>query len=438
MSESTIESADKINHTYSSSSNYWAPLKSIQEEEEEEEEEEEKRTVEQASSAIEPRNDKQETVIIDSGATLHFATKTIALPRTGTPSTKQVYLPNGSVISGSERAELPNSDLPMAAKSVDVLPNLKKSLFSVGKVADEGYTTIFHPRNEGVTIHKEGTVVITATTPAELQGWRAKSGLWEFNPNADDRNKPSQNATRLPPPNDVICNVHNLPSTPMTIRYLHAAAGYPTKPTWIAAIKNRNFVTWPLLTVKNVNKHYPETNETDKGHMKMQRRNVRSTKVPADQTKSEDTNTPSPKKNDVYVFNAHDTMYTNQTVAFPVTSSRGNKYVMVMCEVDGNYIDAEPMKSRSADTLVQTYLILWNRLTSTKVITPKLHILDNEAPEALQDAIKNHCKMQLVPPNTCKFQAPIPYPTKSDAGRHSDQSHQRSYRRTQRTKGKTR
>jgi hypothetical protein len=397
MSESTIESVDKVNHTHSLSSNYWAPLATILEEEEEEIEE----NIEQASLVFEPNKDKSETMVIDSGATSHFATETIALPHIGEPSTKQVYLPNGSVISGSERAELPNVNFPTVAKRVDILPNLKKSLFSVGKVADEGYTTIFHPRNEGVTIHKEGTVTITSTKPADLQGWRAKSGLWEFNPNKNNKHSPPQTENKPPPPEDTICNVHGLPSTPMAIRYLHAAAGYPTKSTWTAAIKNGNFVTWPLLTVENVNKHYPENNETDKGHMKMQRMNVRSTKIVEEKTEQEDT-TPLPKKNDVYthVFNAHDTMYTDQTGAFPVTSNRGNKYVMVMCEVDGNHIDAEPMKSRTADSLVQTYLILWKRLTSTKVITPKLHILDNEAPEALQEAIKNRCKMQLAPPDT--------------------------------------
>ena len=71
-----------------------------------------------------------------------------------------------------------------------------------------------------------------------------------------------------------------------------------------------------------------------------------------------------------------------------------------MCEVDGNYIDAEPMKSKSTESMVQTYLTLWNRLTSSKVISPKLHILDNEAPEGLREVIKSHCKMQLVPPDT--------------------------------------
>ena len=91
--------------------------------------------------------------------------------------------------------------------------------------------------------------------------------------------------------------------------------------------------------------------------------NVRSTKkIEANEDIEENIPIPSnQKKGDVFisVFNAHDTVYTDQTGGFPVTSSRGNKYVMVMCEVDGNYIDAEPMKSRTTDSLVKTYLILW-------------------------------------------------------------------------------
>ena len=162
-----------------------------------------------------------------------------------------------------------------------------------------------------------------------------------------------------------------MPSTPKAIRFMHAAAGYPPKTTWLAAIKAGNFVTWPTLTPDSVNKHFPESNETDKGHMKLQRMNVRSTKKMEETDKPGENNSPMPKKEDVYinVFNAHDTVYTDQTGGFPITSSRGNKYIMVMCEVDGNYIDAVPMKNQTAECMVQTYLILWNRLTSSKVIT---------------------------------------------------------------------
>ena len=63
---------------------------------------------------------------------------------------------------------------------------------------------------------------------------------------------------------DTIGNVYELPSIEQTIRYLHAAAGFPTKTTWLKATRKGNYNTWPLLTVKNVNKHFPESEETHK------------------------------------------------------------------------------------------------------------------------------------------------------------------------------
>ncbi len=320
MSESICQSVDKLNrnHTYSDTLNYWAPLSSIIEEEDEEEEEIEYKTssgvTERALSALEQQEKaftaveqkethaKTESMIIDSGATSHFATETINfLPHTGKPSTKQVYLPNGKIMNGSEKAELPNTNLPAKAKCVDVLPNLKQSLFSVGKVADEGYTTIFHPRNEGGMIHKEGTIIINSTEPAELQGWRARTGLWEFNPNKTTQKMSNTNITKANEntnSTETVHSVHSLPSMLMAIRFLHAAAGYLTKATWIKVIKAGNFKTWPVLTTENVSKHYPESDKTDKGHMKMQRMTVRSMKVIDKSTAEEHIPAPN-KRNDV-------------------------------------------------------------------------------------------------------------------------------------------
>ena len=73
-------------------------------------------------------------------------------------------------------------------------------------------------------------------------------------------------------------NVFYLPSTEQTIRYLHACAGFPTRRTWTKAIKKGNFISWPLLTVENVNQHFSESEETVKGHMSHQRQGVCSTK----------------------------------------------------------------------------------------------------------------------------------------------------------------
>jgi hypothetical protein len=67
---------------------------------------------------------------------------------------------------------------------------------------------------------------------------------------------------------------------------------------------------------------------------------------------------PGTKHKDIYllVFDAtKKAMYTDQTGRFPITSARGNKYIMVAVELDGNYIDAEPVKSRKATDLTVSY-----------------------------------------------------------------------------------
>ncbi len=47
----------------------------------------------------------------------------------------------------------------------------------------------------------------------------------------------------------------------------------------LKAIKAGNYVGWPMLTERNVQKYYPETIETAKGHLNQTRKNVRSTKT---------------------------------------------------------------------------------------------------------------------------------------------------------------
>jgi hypothetical protein len=62
--------------------------------------------------------------------------------------------------------------------------------------------------------------------------------------------------------------------------YLHAALGFPTKETLLAATRAGCLTSWPGLNVTAINKHFPESVETQKGHMKHQRQGVRSTKIP--------------------------------------------------------------------------------------------------------------------------------------------------------------
>ena len=104
---------------------------------------------------------------------------------------------------------------------------------------------------------------------------------------------------------------------------------------------------------------------------------------------------------DVYIkiHMASETMYTDQPGRFPATSSSGNQYIMVLVEVDGNYIDTEPMKNRSAGAMIKAYLALWARLTATGTIRPMTHLMDNEASAELKAEIRKNCTIQLVPPD---------------------------------------
>ena len=81
--------------------------------------------------------------------------------------------------------------------------------------------------------------------------------------------------------------------------------------------------------------------------------------------------TPKPKKmHGVYIkiHNVSETMHTNQTGCFPAISSSRNQYIMTLVKVDGNYIDAEPMKIKSAVSMIKAYLALWTCLMATRVI----------------------------------------------------------------------
>ena len=45
---------------------------------------------------------------------------------------------------------------------------------------------------------------------------------------------------------------------------MHAVAGFPVRSTWLKAIKNGNFNSWPGLTYNNAAKYCPQSVETIK------------------------------------------------------------------------------------------------------------------------------------------------------------------------------
>ncbi len=171
------------------------------------------------------------------------------------------------------------------------------------------------------------------------------------------------------------------------------------------------FASWPGLTADAVNRHYPDSEETPKGHGRKAPSGLRSTKVttPVLDDSNEafgvkDGTRPTKKEKTVFhrILDMEDEatlkIYTNQPGRFPKKSSCGNQYIIVLAKVDSNAVLVEPMKNRTAGKMVQAYQVLNDRLNSAGIF-PKLHILDNKCSDDMKKTIKsNKIDFQLVPP----------------------------------------
>jgi hypothetical protein len=93
--------------------------------------------------------------------------------------------------------------------------------------------------------------------PPLLQGWQNTGGLWT-----------------VPLTEETAMNVYELPSTKEVVRFQHAALGFPPKAMLLTAICHKNLITFPSMTSKNINKFFPESDETQKGHMKQTKQGV--------------------------------------------------------------------------------------------------------------------------------------------------------------------
>ena len=188
----------------------------------------------------------------------------------------------------------------------------------------------------------------------------------------------------IPPPVvGEIYNVYDLKAKPELIRYYHAAAGFPTKPTWLAAIRNGHYKSWPGLNAKDASKYFPESTETWKGHGRKIKSGLRSTKQLLQDEEQEVDPAAAPTESATY-FKEYDLenemdrkIFSDQTGKFPVTSYNGMRYIMCLYETTSNNILVEAMRDRTSGEMLRAYQVLIDGLHEKNVF-PKLHILDNE------------------------------------------------------------
>ena len=328
--------------------------------------------------------------VADSGTTGHFITEDtpcVNVQKTYNPI--PIKMPNGDIISSTHIALLPQQNLPLPARKAHIFPKLTKPLISIGILCDNGCIAVFDA--DQVTIYNK-----TTKLPVMMGKRDPVTTLYMVNMTAT----PSVSSPPSFPTNLYANHVYETQSKQDLILFYHAACFSPSKSTFIKAIKNKAFTTWPGLTAELVAKYLPKTEATVKGHMKQTFKGTNSTQP---------TTPPSEPPPEIITQRTHQVfmkvtefsnkIYTDQTGRFPVTSSRGYKYIMIAYEYDSNNILAESLKSRTGLNIKNAYQKI-RQLLISRGLTPQIHVLDNECSQILKDYMQGENEeFQLVPPH---------------------------------------
>ena len=191
---------------------------------------------------------------------------------------------------------------------------------------------------------------------------------------------------------------------------MHTVCGYLIKSTWLKAIKAGSYVGWSMLNERNVQKYYPKTIKTAESQLNRTRKNVCSTKAETAPLETCNTSQFHGKKvQDAYTrtYTVHKTMFSDQTGQFPTRSQQGNKYIMVMVEIDSNAILVEPMKSRKDEEMIRAYNALLLRLKQAGIV-PKKPFLDNKVSENIGISATWMSPMQYSRGGHTQLQSPFP------------------------------
>ena len=218
--------------------------------------------------------DRSDDAVVDSGCTTHTfpAENRLDLKPVPASHATRCLLPNGNSMTQSHTGTIPIFDMPPAAKILKVYAeHAYKPLLSLGQLADAGYKfsgdhqqlILHHPKHKDLFAFRcpnSGMYILNLKCP--------HNSTQAFNNFSSDC--PLQLSNSLQDAT-VTNNVFSMTTKADLAIYYHRAAWSPVPATFITAIQQGYFATWPGLTAALISKHLPKSINTTKGHMKLQR-----------------------------------------------------------------------------------------------------------------------------------------------------------------------
>ncbi len=216
------------------------------------------------------------TGLLDSAATGHYGDQhaeqhctDVILTDTG-PS---VQVANGQIIKPNKRVTFSlATDLSESAKVGHLFNELKSgTLISLGQLCDDDCVALFTKYD--VKIYKNGQIIIVGKR-------NLTNGLWNIPLAPKEQTPPTMHKN----PPKTYCHaangaIQNGKTKQDLSAFLHGSAYSPVPSTFLWAIGRGHFQSWPGLTTDLVKKHLAKSLATSKGHLRMQQKNVQSTKI---------------------------------------------------------------------------------------------------------------------------------------------------------------
>ena len=151
-----------------------------------------------------------------------------------------------------------------------ILSLQSSSLISLGQLCDDNCNVVV--TKDHLHAIKNGRII--------LQGKRnLHDGIWDIPLQKHPHQKAAYVAHSPLKQHTMHVIIRKKQSAKGLVEYLHAACFSPVKATWIKAIQNNTFVTWPGLTAELVAKHLPPSTATVQGHIHQERQHLQSTQV---------------------------------------------------------------------------------------------------------------------------------------------------------------
>jgi hypothetical protein len=199
----------------------------------------------------------------DTEATAHYiktADAGILHVLSSTTTGPSVRLPNNNTMQAQLSGHLPIENLPPTATKAHIFKKLQSaSLLSVGQLCDSDCTAVFTKTDLKIFDNNKQIII---------RGERNfQDGLWDVKLK---KTQPLQVEHTV----NAILKIDKRSQSDLA-QYLHACAySSPTKSTFLTAIRNGHFTSWPGLTYDLINKHLITPIATSKGHLKQEQKNV--------------------------------------------------------------------------------------------------------------------------------------------------------------------